>query len=139
LMAALVAFVRRRLGWSLPIQPVSPGTYLVLLLYNIANLLLLGAAAAFVITELNGPLTAVQVAAVIVVTAVSWAVGYAAFFVPAGLGVRETVMLALLANVGVAGSVVLVPLVTRAVVLASEMLFGGVGLLMLWRLAARRR
>jgi hypothetical protein len=137
-VARLVEFIRR-FGWSLPIEPISRRTYLALVLFYVANLLLLGAAAAYVLAELNGPLAPARFAAVTIITAVSWLVGYAAFFVPAGLGVRETAMLAMLSRVGLAGSAVLVPLVTRVLLLAGEALFGGIGVLVLWRLAARRR
>jgi len=89
--------------------------------------------------EVGGPLSQAQFVAVIVVTAVSWLVGYAAFFVPAGLGVRETAMVALLGQIGITASVVLVPLVTRLLLIAGEAFFGALGILTLWWLARRRR
>jgi hypothetical protein len=135
----LAAFARARFGWDLRIEPVPRRSYLVLVFYYVANLLLLGAAAAFVLAELDGALSVAQFVAVTIVTAVSWLVGYAAFFVPAGLGVREVAMIALLGQLGIAGSVVLVPLVTRLLLVAGEALFGGLGILALWHLARRRR
>jgi len=132
LLEVLVAFVKGRFGWSLPIEPLPTRTYFTLVLYNLANMVLAGIAAAFVLAELDGALAPAQFAAVTVITAVSWLVGYLAFFVPAGLGVRESAMLAMLGQVGIAGSVVLVPLVTRVLLVVGEALFGGVGILLLW-------
>jgi len=134
-----VALVKRRFGRDLPLEPVAAGNYFVIVLFGIANLILFGVAAAAVLSELDGVLSATQLIAVNVITAASWLIGFIAFFVPGGLGVRETAMAAMLVRVGVTGSVVLVPLITRVLVLAVEALYGGVGLLVLWRLDRSRR
>jgi hypothetical protein len=129
-----VAFVRQRFGKDLPLEAVDARSYLGIVLFCFCNMVLFGVTAAIVLIELEGALSPAQFTAVTVVTAASWLIGFAAFFVPGGLGVRETAMTLMLDRIGVSGSVVLVPLVTRALVLAVEAVYGGVGILLLWRL-----
>jgi hypothetical protein len=129
-----VAYVRRRFGRTLPLEPVAVSSFFAVVLFCLCNLVLFGLTAAAVLIELDGPLSPAQFVAATVVTATSWLIGFAAFFVPGGLGVRETAMVLMLERVGVGGSVVLVPLVTRAIVMAVEALYGSIGMLILWRL-----
>jgi len=82
LVAILVRFLKRRFAWSLPIEAPSKVTYLTLVLLYLVNLALLGSAAAFVLSALGGALTPARFAAVTIITAVSWLVGYAAFMRP---------------------------------------------------------
>jgi glycosyltransferase 2 family protein len=60
-------------------------------------------------------------------------VGYLVLFAPAGLGVREGVMLVLLTPVVGAGPAAVVTVVSRLIQTVVELAFGGAGALMLWR------
>ncbi|MCL2393235.1 MAG: flippase-like domain-containing protein [Acidimicrobiaceae bacterium] len=69
--------------------------------------------------------------------ALSWVAGYLAIFAPAGAGVREAVMVALLSTQTRSGTALLVALVARALSVVADGLTGAVGIGLLGRTQLR--
>ncbi|WP_342770092.1 hypothetical protein [Xylanimonas allomyrinae] len=61
--------------------------------------------------------------------ALAWVAGFVVVFVPAGAGVREAVLLALLAGALPHAAVLLVVLLTRALLTVVDLVFAAVGML----------
>nr|WP_281274841.1 lysylphosphatidylglycerol synthase domain-containing protein [Georgenia muralis] len=62
--------------------------------------------------------------------ALAWTVGFLVLVVPAGVGVREAVLAAVLATQLTTGAVVLVVLLSRVLLTAADLILGAVGLLL---------
>jgi uncharacterized membrane protein YbhN (UPF0104 family) len=63
----------------------------------------------------------------------SWIVGYLAVFAPAGAGVREAVMLAVLSTQTKASVALVVALVTRALLVVADAVAGALGAMLIGR------
>lgn len=68
--------------------------------------------------------------------ALAWTVGFLVLVVPAGVGIREAVLAAVLATELTTGAVVLVVLLSRVLLTAADLLLGGAGVLLARRARA---
>ena len=123
--------VRLRLEIA-PIQFSAGGTTAVQLVY-FASWLLLGAAVYSLAQGLGLPVVAADLLPLLAAMSLSWLAGLLALVVPAGMGVREGVMLWLLKPLVAVQTALLLPIVARVLLLVVDLLLAVVALFFGWR------
>jgi uncharacterized membrane protein YbhN (UPF0104 family) len=106
-----------------PIE-ITPARLTLIQLIITGSWVLTGLSSYFLARGAGLPLSLAETIPVTAAFSLSWVAGYAAVFSPGGLGVREGVMLLLLKPVLAVQTALLLPVLSRALVLLSELILG---------------
>jgi uncharacterized membrane protein YbhN (UPF0104 family) len=134
LLNRMLAFTLRLLRTATPPQRVTTRGLVVSVVWALVGWLSNGAMTYIIMRRLAGPGHAVVLVSV-GGFALSWVAGYLAVFAPAGAGVREAVMVAVLGTQTKTSVALVVALITRALTIAADALTGGLA----FGLVGRRR